>query len=104
MFVLHVELNKIYICIISINCIRYWYLIDAELLKNVDVNTRDFSYQHSYPEFPETPRPLLASAWESNNLEAVDVLMDMNPDTRILWSNEASTKNPPTPIFFQVNS
>ena len=82
--------------------VKGWVKQDAELLKNVDVNTRDFSYQHSYPEFPETPRPLLASAWESNNLEAVDVLMDMNPDTRILWSNEASTKNPPTPIFFQL--
>lgn len=82
--------------------VKGWVKQDAELLKNVDVNTRDFSYQHSYPEFPETPRPLLASAWESNNLEAVDVLMDMNPDTRILWSNEESTKNPPTPIFFQL--
>lgn len=82
--------------------VKGWVKQDAELLKNVDVNTRDFSYQHSFPEFPETPRPLLASAWESNNFDAVDVLMCMKPDTRILWTNEESSRNPPKPIFFQL--
>lgn len=76
-------------------------LLDAELLKNVDVNTKDFSYQYAYPEFPEHPRPLLASAWESNNLDAVDVLMNMKPDTRVLWTYEE--RSPPKPVFFQVN-
>lgn len=74
----------------------------TELMKHVDPNAKDFSYQHSYPEYPEVPRPLLAAAWESNNYDAVDVLMDMNPNTRMLYSNEDEKSNPPKPIFFQV--
>lgn len=74
----------------------------TELMKHVDPNAKDFSYQHSYPEYPEVPRPLLAAAWESNNYDAVDVLMDMNPNTRMLYSNEDEKLNPPKPIFFQV--
>lgn len=82
--------------------VKGWVKADAELLKSVDVNTRDFSYQYAYPEYPETPRPLLASAWESNNFDAVDVLMNMKPDTRVLWTYEGSSKNPPKPVFFQL--
>lgn len=88
-------------CILLKRTVVFIY-IDAELLKSVDVNTRDFSYQYAYPEYPETPRPLLASAWESNNFDAVDVLMNMKPDTRVLWTYEGSSKNPPKPVFFQV--
>jgi hypothetical protein len=62
----------------------------------------DYSYQHRYPEYPEVPRPILAAAWESNNYDAVDVLLDMEPDTRVLWTDDAESKNPPKPVFFQV--
>lgn len=74
-----------------------------ELLKDVDSNAMDYSYQHKYPEFPEVPRPILAAAWESNNYDAVDVLLEMEPDTRVLWTDDAESKNPPKPLFFQVS-
>lgn len=72
-------------------------------MKDVDSNAMDYSYQHKYPEFPEVPRPILAAAWESNNYDAVDVLLEMEPDTRVLWTDDAESKNPPKPLFFQVS-
>ena len=74
--------------------------IDGELLKAVDCNAKDYSYQYSYPHYPEVPRPLLAAAWESNNYDAVDVLMDMTPNTRVLWTNQSDM--PARPLFFHV--
>ncbi|KAL5005264.1 hypothetical protein ScPMuIL_018720 [Solemya velum] len=80
--------------------VRSW--VKEGALSNIDVNTKDHSYQYQYPSYPEVPRPLLASAWESDSYEAVDVLMDLRPDTRTLYSNESEEKNPEKPIFFQL--
>lgn len=82
---------------------NFHILPGIELLKDVDSNAMDYSYQHKYPEFPEVPRPILAAAWESNNYDAVDVLLEMEPDTRVLWTDDAESKNPPKPLFFQVS-
>ncbi|KAK3096982.1 hypothetical protein FSP39_005355 [Pinctada imbricata] len=80
--------------------VKSWFKQGVEVMNGVDCNAKDHSYQHAFPDFPEVPRPLLAAAWESNNFEAVDVLMDMNPDTRVLWTNEKESINAPKPIFF----
>lgn len=82
--------------------VKSWVKQGIELLKDVDSNAMDYSYQHKYPEFPEVPRPILAAAWESNNYDAVDVLLEMEPDTRVLWTDDAESKNPPKPLFFQI--
>jgi len=71
-------------------------------MKNVDVNTKDYSYQYDFPDYPEVPRPLLAAAWETNSFDTVDVLMDMKPDTRVLYTNRKESECPPKPLFFQV--
>ena len=86
----------------SISLYADYFLVGIELLKDVDSNAKDYSYQHKFPEFPEVPRPILAAAWESNNYDAVDVLLEMEPDTRALWTDDAESKNPPKPLFFQV--
>ncbi|XP_062571871.1 uncharacterized protein LOC134233834 [Saccostrea cucullata] len=82
--------------------VKSWVKQGIELLKGVDCDAKDYSYQHKYPEFPEVPRPILAAAWESNNYDAVDVLLDMEPDTRVLWTDDTESKNPPKPLFFQI--
>ena len=89
-------------CSISFDTAWVYFSVGIELLKDVDSNAKDYSYQHKYPEFPEVPRPILAAAWESNNYDAVDVLLEMEPDTRALWTDDAESKNPPKPLFFQV--
>ena len=68
----------------------------------MDVNTKDYSYQYHYKDYPEVPRPVIAASWESNSFEAVDVIMELNPNTRVLWTAGPESKNPPKPVFFQV--
>lgn len=82
--------------------VKSWIKQGTDLVKSVDPNTSDYSYQYNYPDSPEVPRPLLAAAWETNSYDTVDVLMDMNPNTRALYSNEPDTVNPPKPLFFQL--
>ncbi|XP_052276622.1 uncharacterized protein LOC127875909 isoform X2 [Dreissena polymorpha] len=80
--------------------VRMW--VKQGIINNMDVNTKDFCYQYHWRDTPVSPRPLLAASWESNSFEAVDVIMELNPDTRVLWSMDVDTKNPPKPVFFQL--
>lgn len=68
----------------------------------MDVNSKDYCYQFHWRDTPVSPRPVIAASWESNNFEAVDVIMELNPDTRVLWTPENESINPPKPVFFQV--
>lgn len=68
----------------------------------MDVNTKDFCYQYHWHDTPVVPRPLVAASWESNSYEAVDVIMELSPDTRVLWTPENESQNSPKPVFFQV--
>lgn len=78
--------------------VRMW--IKQGIITNMDVNAKDYGYQYHYKEYPASPRPVIAASWESNNYEAVDVIMELKPDTRVLWTPDS--KNPPKPVFFQV--
>lgn len=71
-------------------------------MKTTNPNACDYSYQYEYPSYPPVPRPLLAACWETNSLDTVDVIMNMNPDTRVPYTYEDESKNPPKPLFFQV--
>ena len=73
-------------------------------MNNIDINTRDVSYQYRYPDYPEVPQPLLAALWEKDIYEVVDILMEMKPDTSVLYSHEPESKSAPKPLFFQVCS
>ena len=75
----------------------------AGIINNMDVNTKDCSYQYKHRDYPEAPRPLLAASWESGNLDTVNAIMELKPDTRTLWSPEYESKNRPKPVFFQVS-
>ncbi|XP_041369600.1 uncharacterized protein LOC121383575 [Gigantopelta aegis] len=83
--------------------ISYWKE-NGLAMNNIDINTRDYSYQYRYPDYPEVPQPLLAALWEKDIFEIVDILMEMKPDTSVLYSNEPESKSPPKPLFFQVLS
>ena len=73
------------------------------IINNMDVNTKDYSYQYHFQEYPEVPRPVVAASWESNSYESVDVIMELNPNTRVLWTPGPESKNPSKPVFFQVS-
>ena len=68
----------------------------------MDVNTKDHSYQFHWKDTPVCPRPVIAASWESNSYESVDVIMELNPNTRVLWTQDHEVNMPPKPIFFQV--
>jgi len=68
----------------------------------MDVNTKDYCYQYHWRDTPLAPRPLVAASWESSSYDSVDVIMELNPDTRVLWTPDNEAKNPPKPVFFQV--
>lgn len=80
--------------------VRMW--VKQGIIKNMDVNAKDYCYQYHWRDTPVAPRPVVAASWESNNFEAVDVIMELNPDTRMLWTPEHESKNPPKPVFFQL--
>ena len=72
------------------------------IISNMDVDTKDHSYQYHFREYPEVPRPVIAASWESSSYESVDVIMELNPNTRVLWTPGPESTNPPKPVFFQV--
>ncbi|XP_045216690.2 uncharacterized protein LOC123566547 isoform X1 [Mercenaria mercenaria] len=80
--------------------VRMW--VKQGIISNMDVNTKDYCYQYHWSDAPVSPRPIIAASWESNNFEAVDVIMELKPDTRVLWTPDHDYKNPPKPVFFQV--
>lgn len=80
--------------------VKMW--IKQGIINNMDVNTKDHSYQYRFQDYPESARPLIAASWESNSYESVDVIMDLKPDTRVLWSPDVESKNAPKPVFFQM--
>lgn len=80
--------------------VRMW--VKQGIISNMDVNTKDHSYQYNFRGYPECPRPVVAASWESNNFEAVDVIMELNPNTRVLWTPGPESTNPPKPVFFQI--
>ncbi|KAH9512962.1 hypothetical protein Btru_037155 [Bulinus truncatus] len=74
----------------------------AEHLQKVDINTKDYSYQFYYRDYPTAPRPLLAAVWEINQLRLVEAFMELNPDTSVKYTFESEAASPPKPLFFQL--
>lgn len=80
--------------------VRMW--VKQGIISNMDVDTKDHSYQYHFQEYPEVPRPVIAASWESSSFESVDVIMELNPNTRVLWTPGPESTNPPKPVFFQI--
>ncbi|XP_052794687.1 uncharacterized protein LOC128227844 isoform X2 [Mya arenaria] len=80
--------------------VRMW--LKQGIVNNMNVNTRDYCYQFHWRDTPVCPRPIVAASWESNSYESVDVVMEMQPDTRVLWTPDYDTRNQPKPVFFQL--
>ncbi|XP_035829763.1 uncharacterized protein LOC101849275 [Aplysia californica] len=78
--------------------VRQW--IKEGILTNISVNTLDLSHQQRYPDYPEAPQPLLAATWETNSFDAVDTLMDLNPDTSVLYACDKALT--PKPLVFHL--
>ena len=76
-------------------------LIFAEIIVNINVNTKDYSYQLAAPKTPVAPRPLLVAVWETRCLETVDIMMELGADTSVLFSSEPNREKP-KPLFFHV--
>lgn len=70
-------------------------------MDNIDINSKDHSYQYRYPEYPEVPLPILAALWEGNMEENIAILLEMGVDTSVLFSYNPEVE-PPKPLFFQV--
>ncbi|XP_011424648.3 uncharacterized protein [Magallana gigas] len=79
--------------------IRQW--IKDQIIVNINVNTKDYSYQFAAPKTPVAPRPLLVAVWETRCLETVDIMMELGADTSVLFSSEPD-KEKPKPLFFHV--
>lgn len=73
----------------------------SDILENIDINTKDHSYQYNYVDYQCVPQPLLASAWEQNDYGVVDVLMELGVDTATMFSY-GGVDEKPKPLFFQV--
>lgn len=82
-------------------CLNLFYF--AEIIVNINVNTKDYSYQFAAPKTPVAPRPLLVAVWETRCLETVDIMMELGADTSVLFSSEPD-KEKPKPLFFHVRS
>lgn len=78
------------------------YSLYAGILKNADINTRDVSWQINYPEHPETSKPLLAAVWEIGLPMLVDVALDLNPNTAVVYRENSKITNKAKPLFFHV--
>lgn len=78
-------------------------LLFTEIIVNINVNTKDYSYQFAAPKTPVAPRPLLVAVWETRCLETVDIMMELGADTSVLFSSEPD-KEKPKPLFFHVRS
>nr|XP_022329606.1 uncharacterized protein LOC111128325 [Crassostrea virginica] len=79
--------------------IRQW--IKDQIIVNINVNTKDYSYQLAAPKTPVAPRPLLVAVWETRCLETVDIMMELGADTSVLFSSEPDREKP-KPLFFHV--
>ncbi|XP_048737125.1 uncharacterized protein LOC125652169 isoform X2 [Ostrea edulis] len=79
--------------------IRQW--IKDQIIVNINVNTKDYSYQFEAPNTPVAPRPLLVAVWETRCLETVDIMMELGANTSVLFSSEPD-KEKPKPLFFHV--
>ncbi|XP_076443494.1 uncharacterized protein LOC143281995 [Babylonia areolata] len=73
-----------------------------DIMKNMDINARDSSYQYGYPDYPSCPRPLLAGVWETNNYDMVAELMKMEPDLSVPFRFEPEAHHKAKPLFFYV--
>lgn len=71
-----------------------------DIMKNMDVNAKDCSYQYGYPDYPISPKPLLASVWETNNYEMVAELMTLEPDSGVPYRFEPEAHHTAKPLFF----
>ena len=76
----------------------------SDIMKNMDVNTRDSSYQYQYKDYPTCPRPLLAAVWEINSLDMVNELMCMHPDSSVPFRFEPEAHHTAKPLFFYVSN
>ena len=66
-----------------------------------DINTKDESYEYLFDRSPAVPQPLLATAWELDNVALIDALMDFKPDTSVPYFNQYNRAA--KPLFFQVS-
>ncbi|ESO94574.1 hypothetical protein LOTGIDRAFT_232377 [Lottia gigantea] len=69
--------------------------------KNCDPDFIDIAHEQFSPQRSVAPQPLLAATWETNRLSAVEVLMDLKPDTNILYSTNPPVI-PPKPLYFHL--
>ena len=72
------------------------------ILVNFDINTADASFQARYRDCPDVEQPLLAATWEVNSYDAVDTLMELRPDTSVLY--QPLPEQPARPLFFHVSA
>lgn len=72
------------------------------IMKNMDVNAKDYSYQYGYPDYPTSPLPLLASVWGTNNLGMIVELMRLCPDTAVPFRFEPDAHHQRKPLFFYL--
>ncbi|KAK7501668.1 hypothetical protein BaRGS_00007099 [Batillaria attramentaria] len=72
------------------------------IMKNIDVNAKDYSYQYGYPDYPTSPLPLLAAVWETNNYDMVVELMRLGPDTAVPFRLEPEAHHKRKPLFFYL--
>lgn len=81
----------------------YKDVLFTEIIVNINVNTKDYSYQFEAPNTPVAPRPLLVAVWETRCLETVDIMMELGANTSVLFSSEPD-KEKPKPLFFHVSN
>ena len=48
------------------------------------------------------PQPLLVSTWATNSYDAVSAIMDLTPDTTVLYSPDKALT--PAPVTFHVST
>lgn len=82
---------------------RSYIILFSGIVKNIDVNFKDYSYQYGYPDYPVTPIPLLAAVWETNNRDMVSQLISLGPDTNVPFKFEPEAHHRGKPLFFYVN-
>lgn len=68
----------------------------------VNIDAVDASHQLRYPDYPEAPIPLVAATWETNCHDAIDAVMDMNPNISVLYAPDKDMI--PTPVIFRVRT
>ncbi|XP_025078053.1 uncharacterized protein LOC112554486 [Pomacea canaliculata] len=82
------------------NVIRHWR--EEGIIRSIDINTKDYSYQYSYRDYPTAPLPLLASVWETNSYSMVSEFLSLGPDTNVPFKFEPEAHHMMKPLFFYL--